>query len=503
MVLQDSSLHIKDASRIKILKKDIAAEVEEKANDYQTMMGIDNNTTRAQSCSQIVDAFEVCKTIADYADHSFILLTMIGICIKMASIIKNREDIVDLIKKLQSGSFQSRNSVEDQVLSDFENLMKSLIYLAPHRITITKLYLPWDTKTLIGYWTAWIFQAISRWFGGPVNVACDSLVSGVMYRASAQFKILQVRLRDLTKPGAPHETKDDDVSHWEARKMTNLYCISSTVLCVTVFVFAQVRQFDGYAAMMVTYTGCLYFQVYLLCSAGSEMTYQSSNFSSYIYMADWDGLKINCADNSFILLTMVGILFKMLNTLKNRKRIVDLVNRLQSNSFKPRNSTENKVINDFEYVMKWKTITFAVVLQLGTVNLIVQSLIYLAPHRMTITKLYLPWDAKTFIGYWTAWILQVFGRWLDGPIIVACDSLVSGILYRIAAQFKILRIRLHSLTNLEGNDQNEEHWETKKMVELVKEHLELIQLGEVENEYEKEYVAYDDEKSKTFKIHLF
>ncbi|KAK0093234.1 hypothetical protein PV326_014004 [Microctonus aethiopoides] len=157
----------------------------------------------------------------------------------------------------------------------------------------------------------------------------------------------------------------------------------------------------------------------------------------------------DCADNSFILLTMVGILFKMLNTLKNRKRIVDLVNRLQSNSFKPRNSTENKVINDFEYVMKWKTITFAVVLQLGTVNLIVQSLIYLAPHRMTITKLYLPWDAKTFIGYWTAWILQVFGRWLDGPIIVACDSLVSGILYRIAAQFKILRIRLHKLFQIE------------------------------------------------------
>ncbi|KAK0180231.1 hypothetical protein PV327_005896 [Microctonus hyperodae] len=166
----------------------------------------------------------------------------------------------------------------------------------------------------------------------------------------------------------------------------------------------------------------------------------------------------------------------MLNTLKNRKRIVDLVNRLQNYSFKPRNPAENKVLNDFEYAMKWKTIIFAVVLQLGTVNLIVQSLIYLAPHRMTITKLYLPWDAKTFTGYWTAWILQVFGRWLDGPIIVACDSLVSGILYRIAAQFKILRIRLHDLTNLEeihvGNNQDVEDWETKKIVELVKEHLE-------------------------------
>lgn len=60
----------------------------------------------------------------------------------------------------------------------------------------------------------------------------------------------------------------------------------------------------------------------------------------------------DCADNSFILLTMVGIFFKMLNTLKNRKRIVDLVNCLQSNSFKSRNLTENKVLNDFEYAMK-------------------------------------------------------------------------------------------------------------------------------------------------------
>nr|AQN78478.1 olfactory receptor 76 [Meteorus pulchricornis] len=298
--------------------------------------------------SQVVDALETSVTVSDYADHSFILLTMIGICIKMGSILKNRKQIIDLVTALQSGSFQTRNSAEDEVLREFEYIMKwrtilfgifvqmgttnlivrSLIYMAPYRITITKLYLPWDTKTAIGYWTAWLFQAISRWFGGPVNVACDSLVSGVMYRASAQFKILQIRLRDLTKPVASHETKDDDVKQWETKKMMELveehleiiqiisklndifgfvifmqYCVSSTVLCVTVFVFAQVTKFDGYAAMMITYTGCLYFQVYLLCSAGSEMAYQSSKFASHVYASDWDRLQIS-TQKSLLLMMM-------------------------------------------------------------------------------------------------------------------------------------------------------------------------------------------------------
>lgn len=121
-------------------------------------------------------------------------------------------------------------------------------------------------------------------------------------------------------------------------------------------------------------------------------------------------------------------------------------------------------------------------MQIGTFNLFVTSLIYLAPHRITITKLYLPWDSKTFVGYWAAWILQCISRWFGGPVNVACDSIVSGILQFVAVQFRILQIRLRNLivsvdlANY-GNNDNVERLETEKIAELVKEHLEIIQLG--------------------------
>lgn len=74
--------------------------------------------------SQIMDVFVTAKTVADYADHSFILLTMIGICIKMASIIINRKRIVELVDILKSGSFKTRNPDEDKIQKKFETTMK-------------------------------------------------------------------------------------------------------------------------------------------------------------------------------------------------------------------------------------------------------------------------------------------------------------------------------------------------------------------------------------------
>nr|QNL15013.1 olfactory receptor 69 [Aulacocentrum confusum] len=191
--------------------------------------------------SQILDCFQTATTISEYADHSFILLTMIGICLKMASLIKNRQSIIELINILQSGPFETQTQKEIQIRNSFENLMKwrtilfgifvqmgtfnlfvtSLIYLAPHRITITRLYLPWDTKTFLGYWVAWILQCISRWFGGPVNVACDSLVSGLLYRAAAQFKILQLRLKDLATLGS-NDNNINDTEELQTKKITDL-----------------------------------------------------------------------------------------------------------------------------------------------------------------------------------------------------------------------------------------------------------------------------------------
>nr|QNL14982.1 olfactory receptor 38 [Aulacocentrum confusum] len=291
--------------------------------------------------SQIFDYFQLCENLSDYADNSFILLTMVGISIKMIYMIYNRRNIIELLKIIQSGSFIPRNQEEDKLRHEFENRMKwrtisfaifmqmgtinliisSIINLVPNRMTITKLYLPWNTKTsFMGFWMAFILQCISRWFDGLIIVACDGLVAGTMCRAAVQFEILQFRLKDLTSCTLVKQDKTDkgDVERLETETIAKLvrehleiirmvsklnsifgfvvfsqYWVSSIVLCVTVFVFSQVQVFDTRSAMLVTYIGCMYFQVYLLCSAGNEMTSQSSNLATYIYMCEWEDLTIN------------------------------------------------------------------------------------------------------------------------------------------------------------------------------------------------------------------
>lgn len=111
----------------------------------------------------------------------------------------------------------------------------------------------------------------------------------------------------------------------------------------------------------------------------------------------------------------------------------------------------------------------------------INSIINLVPQRITITKLYLPWDAKTFSGFWAAWLLQIIGRSYGAFGFVGCDCLFIGFLHRAAAQFQILRYRLYDLTTFgelqkNGTAKNIEQWEKKKISDLIRQHQKIIEL---------------------------
>lgn len=74
--------------------------------------------------SNIINLFMTAKTVSDYANHSFILLSSLGVSVKMASNIGNRKRIAELVKILTSGSFHTRNPNEDKVRQQFESAMK-------------------------------------------------------------------------------------------------------------------------------------------------------------------------------------------------------------------------------------------------------------------------------------------------------------------------------------------------------------------------------------------
>lgn len=80
-------------------------------------------------------------------------------------------------------------------------LIFSIINLVPHRIPIAKLYVPWDSKTLAGFWGVWAIHAMTRTIGAISFASGDCLCTGFIHRTAAQFQLLHIRLRDLAKLG--------------------------------------------------------------------------------------------------------------------------------------------------------------------------------------------------------------------------------------------------------------------------------------------------------------
>lgn len=73
---------------------------------------------------QIIDVFQTTQSVSDFANTSFILLTEIGIVVKMAILIINRNDIIGLVDSFTSGYFKPRSEEEAEIVRKFETKMK-------------------------------------------------------------------------------------------------------------------------------------------------------------------------------------------------------------------------------------------------------------------------------------------------------------------------------------------------------------------------------------------
>lgn len=75
----------------------------------------------------------------------------------------------------------------------------SILCDTPNRSLPFKTWLPFDSKTFFGYWTAYNHQILAHVFGALVNVAYDTLIPGLMLKICAQLSILEHRLKLIPK----------------------------------------------------------------------------------------------------------------------------------------------------------------------------------------------------------------------------------------------------------------------------------------------------------------
>lgn len=77
--------------------------------------------------------FEFVRSLDDvntFADNSFVLLTMIGVCGKATNILKKRDEIIELTRDLQREPFRPKSENELAIQRKFDGMIRSVIKLS-------------------------------------------------------------------------------------------------------------------------------------------------------------------------------------------------------------------------------------------------------------------------------------------------------------------------------------------------------------------------------------
>ncbi|KAK0071754.1 hypothetical protein PV325_012411, partial [Microctonus aethiopoides] len=290
----------------------------------------------------------------EFADASFMLLTMIAVCGKLFNIIVKRKIISTMIKAVQKNLLNTQDEIEIAIISEYDRkaqmytviygilsestctmlTLASFMYDIPQRTLPFKAWLPLNLKTPAVYWIAYIHQTIGHYIGANVNIGFDSLVAGMMMEICAQLKICKHRFNKIhqtlkqTKNYKKNEISIDEQLRLEKQlvaectKLAELsnktfalsiflqYCVSSLILCVSTYGLSQMEPFSQEFISLFMYLMCMLMQIFFFCRYATEVGLQSETVCDAIYSMNWTSLNVKTKKS------LVIIMIRVLNPIK-------------------------------------------------------------------------------------------------------------------------------------------------------------------------------------------
>ncbi|XP_048504947.1 odorant receptor 46a-like [Athalia rosae] len=299
--------------------------------------------------TQILDMVNGNYDIDEITNNSFLMLTMIGLCIKVTNFSLRRRSIVTLLNILRNDICRPQNDSEIKIQKHFDGVarfvapffyMSNTLYFSVLSETTTiafliiplltksyeertlpfKAWLPFSLSRLTIYWLIYIQQSISILISTNLNVASDTLVSGLLVQACAQLDILKDRItRMKIKPlVATEATFIADIFYDEYVELTVKRCVRHHIViyefaAMVQDVFGWVVFFQFFVSMLTVcssvfklsqndsdflevisfslYLACLLVQLLFYCWHGNEVKLKSIGVSDAVFASDWTSLK--------------------------------------------------------------------------------------------------------------------------------------------------------------------------------------------------------------------
>ncbi|KYM95490.1 Odorant receptor 46a, isoform A [Cyphomyrmex costatus] len=159
-----------------------------------------------------------------------------------------------------------------------------------------KAWIPFDYSSPIAFTFVYSNQMIGMSCSGLVNVACESLVCGLLLHICCQFEILEHRLKNVKEN---HNILRDCISHHNylveyAQNINDMFAkiiavqfgVSMLVVCSNLYRMAMTTDLMAIVPLMM-YTGCMLAQIFIYCWFGNEVKLKSLQLSTSVYNIDW------------------------------------------------------------------------------------------------------------------------------------------------------------------------------------------------------------------------
>ncbi|KAL0116253.1 hypothetical protein PUN28_011232 [Cardiocondyla obscurior] len=165
-----------------------------------------------------------------------------------------------------------------------------------------KAWIPFDYTQSVIFYFVFAHQMIGMSITAAVNVACDSLVAGLLQEICCQLEILEYRLtkilhdRHSLRDCIRHHNRIYEYAHMVNRRFAKIialqFAVSMLVVCANLYKLASISitKINGSFLALIMYTACMLSQIFLYCWFGNELKLKSTGVVNSIYNMEWQKL---------------------------------------------------------------------------------------------------------------------------------------------------------------------------------------------------------------------
>ncbi|XP_071631629.1 odorant receptor 46a-like isoform X1 [Temnothorax longispinosus] len=280
---------------------------------------------------QLLDIILNVDNTDDFTDTFYFMLAMVNSCCKIVGLLVNRKNIGILTNILTQKPFIPLEADEIEIRHKFDRTIQintlwytiliettcastALISLFTdfRKSTLTyREWTPYNYTSEVVFCVIYARQLVCTFFGSMVNVACDSLICGLLLHVCCQIEILECRLKKVSL--GQNNLRECVRQHdciFKFALMVNekfkiiiaiQFVVSTLVVCFNLYQLAKMT-LSAQCFPLILYTFAMLTQILIYCWYGNEVKLKSVQLAANIFGMGWLKMKQSRKQNLLMIM---------------------------------------------------------------------------------------------------------------------------------------------------------------------------------------------------------